>query len=572
MNINIYRSDIQELIKGIDEKRRRDPEGAIADCGKIEEYGVENKEDALVGFARFTRAEIHYANNNIPGFYRDMMECMGPYERIREWGYLVMANIMLGIMSLNRGNEPMALEYYDKAWEYCSHWNLIDLGWMVHMNKGSLYLQIGEYELAKKHFLEGYRYMEGHEQMPDRQKNISAAYLGLGKCALCCEDEKEAEKYARLIRVSCLPDMEVADSLPFYFFFARLFRAQGKADKVKSCFARIRAGFAMDVAIMDVFDDLYQYLELLLEMEEQEEFDYMLKKSQEVVEKTMVKNFSRQLLTLRIRSEKQKGDEEAYLKDTALYYELMQTLEVENRLTTRQMIGMRHEIMELSFEKEEIAKENEGLVVRAETDPLTGMYNRLRLNIYGEVAYDRAYRNQTGLAVEILDIDFFKEFNDNYGHQEGDKCIRFIAEEILKLKRFGGVFASRYGGDEFVLIYEGYTDREVFAIAKELKASIAAAKYEHKYSRTDTKFVTISQGIFWGIPQAGHNVWNYLHAADRMLYKVKRKSRNSIMVGHAKNGEEQAMFEQDAKAPLIQEEIREPFVPIDRYAGNPEDR
>ena len=573
MNINIYRSDIQELIRGINRKRTTDREEALRDCDKIEAYGIERKEDALIGFARFTRGEIYYAANDIPNFYRDMMECMKPYEHIREWGYLVMANIMLGIMSLNRGNQPMALDYYDRAEDYCTQYSLPDLAWMVHMNKGSLYLILDEFGLAAEHFTQGLHYIEGHSRMPARQEHLSAAYVGLGKCALREDRIDDADKYARLIRMVCLPDLSVENSVPLYFFFARLFHAKGNDDGVRDCFARIRAGFTEKLPMMDIFDDLYQYLKLLLDMEEYEEFLFILDKASSIAEQTKVRNFSRKLLTLRLRYEKKVNDNESFRRDTAAYFDLAESLQQENRFMTKQMIDMRHEMSDLVEEKREIEKINETLTVRSETDPLTGMYNRLRLNAYGEIAYDRAYRNQTGLAVEILDIDFFKEYNDNYGHQEGDKCIRFIADEILKLKRYGGVFASRYGGDEFVLIYEGYTDKEVFAIAQDLKSSIAAKKFEHRYSRTDTKYVTISQGIFWGIPQAGHNVWNYLHAADRMLYKVKRKSRNSIMVGHAKNGEEQTAFEQGAaEAPIIETEQKESFAPSERFMGNPEDR
>ena len=196
------------------------------------------------------------------------------------------------------------------------------------------------------------------------------------------------------------------------------------------------------------------------------------------------------------------------------------------------MIALRQEVLNLTAANDEALLANKSLQKQSQTDPLTGMYNRLRLNEYGEIAFDRALKNQVGVAVEILDIDYFKEYNDNYGHQKGDDVIRLIADSIKRLQRHGRIFAARYGGGEFVVIYEGYKYDEVFALAKELKAIIVGAGYEHAYSRTKTKFVTISQGVFWGVPQPGSTVWSYLHEADNLLYKVKAKSRNSIAVGH----------------------------------------
>jgi diguanylate cyclase (GGDEF)-like protein len=232
-----------------------------------------------------------------------------------------------------------------------------------------------------------------------------------------------------------------------------------------------------------------------------------------------------------------RGDETQYAKAAVRFVALDEMMEQENKMIVKNMIGLRLELNELAIVNHQIEEQNRSLQIRSQTDPLTGMYNRLRLNSYGETAFERAEKNQVGLAVEILDIDFFKEYNDNYGHQAGDKVIQFIAASIKKMQAGNRVFAARYGGDEFVLIYEGYTDEEVFALAKKLKKIITMERMPHRYSRTETKYVTISQGMYWGIPKKGTSIWQYLHEADNMLYKVKRKSRNSIMLGHANEEE-----------------------------------
>ena len=80
------------------------------------------------------------------------------------------------------------------------------------------------------------------------------------------------------------------------------------------------------------------------------------------------------------------------------------------------------------------------------------------------------------------------------------------------------------------MIYEKYSQREIYSLAEQLKQEIAKMKIEHKFSKTADK-ITISQGICFGIPKAGQKVWDYLSQADEMLYQVKRNNKNGIMMG-----------------------------------------
>ena len=102
MDISQYRGDIQNLIRDMQLSRGKDPKMSI-ECGrKLLEYGLDNSEPELIGFARFSLGETYYLMNDIENFYREMTLSLEPLESIHEWGYLTMANNMLGIMTLNR--------------------------------------------------------------------------------------------------------------------------------------------------------------------------------------------------------------------------------------------------------------------------------------------------------------------------------------------------------------------------------------------------------------------------------------------------------------------------------------
>lgn len=147
--------------------------------------------------------------------------------------------------------------------------------------------------------------------------------------------------------------------------------------------------------------------------------------------------------------------------------------------------------------------------------------HQIRIMDYFEDFYEYA-----GL---LLNIDYFKQYNDNYGHQKGDRCICLIADQLKRIAQYQGVSVYRYGGDEFVVIYEGLTRERVAEIAEELREHVWAEHVEHVYSKA-ADIVMISQGICWGYPAEGQAPADYLHAADEKLYEVKEQCRGGMLL------------------------------------------
>ena len=532
MDISQYRGDIQNLIKEMQLSRGKDPKVSI-ECGrKLLEYGLDHSEPELIGFARFSLGETYYLMNDIENFYREMTLSLEPLESIHEWGYLTMANNMLGIMTLNRGHAPFAMDYYMQALHYCQDYSLPDLGWIVHLNMAALYLYISDAINAIFHYQKGFDYILAHPDMDGYIDNLTVALVGLGKASLILHEKDRATEYHDMLISSCLDEASDIGKLVISCFAARLYYEKDDMEKCDEMIGIIQKHFSEYVPVMDVFDDIYEFLSTLLEIGNYDVFLYILDRMEGPIRTTGIRNLERKLLMLRMEYYKRTGLTSELEKAGVKFFELSVQMDKENCKMIVDTIALRHRLNDLTALNNEVRRENEVLLKKSETDPLTGMYNRMKLNAYGDMAFARALKNHNSFAVEILDIDYFKEYNDNYGHQAGDRCIRFVAEAIMSLGENPRVFTSRYGGDEFVIIYEGYSDNEVFAMAKELKQKILDAAFEHKYSKVPIGIVTISQGVFWGMPQPGHTMWNYLHSADSLLYKVKKKSRNSILLGH----------------------------------------
>ncbi|MCF0130249.1 MAG: GGDEF domain-containing protein [Pseudobutyrivibrio sp.] len=530
MDINIYSADIKKIVLDIVENRGKKPNRVLEMCAELEKIGREKSDDALVGYACFSRGETYYLLNDATNFYSSMLSCLAPMERIKEWGYVAIANNMLGIMSLNRGNAPFALDYYIKSISICQEFCLPDIEWMVHMNLGALYLNIEEHQKCLDHTLVSYSYIISHPNMDGQKESLTTAYILMAKAYLRLDKENKVIDIAQKLREECLPYLSAIEKVVVFCFFAILHNSLGEPDVRDKWIYLVNEGTSYEMPIMDVFDDFYDYLEMLLSIEKYDDFFKVYSLLDDYTKKTTIKNLEKKLLTLKIRYFRRTAQIEEYKISSVLFFELSEFMERENKLMVNNMIIMRNSYNELTEINKKVEKENNDLHKKSETDPLTGLSNRYKLNEYTDSLFEKSIKNQTPLAVEILDIDYFKQYNDNYGHQAGDECIRFIGQKLSDMSKDPKVFCARYGGDEFVIIYEGYSKEDTLEKAKGLRSSIVDAAFEHKFSLA-ADIVTISQGICWGIPQAGQGSYTFLHNADNQLYEVKKESRNSIKIG-----------------------------------------
>ena len=532
MDILTYNREVQLLIGEIQSNRGKDAMASLSASDRLLAYGRSMKDDALIGYALFSKGETYYLLNDASNFYSQMLNSLAPLERANEWEYVAMGNNMLGIAALNRGNAPFALDYYIKAITICEDYSLSDIEWIIHLNLGSLYLNIEEYQKSISHTEIAYRYILAHKDMEGYIENLTAAMLGMGRAYLKLEEADNYLDVVKKIKSEGMPNLDALEKIVIYCYFARVHDAIKEREARDYWIDMVNEHTSGKMPIMDVFDDFYDYLDMLLTAEKYDDFFKAYSVLDDLTKRTSIKNLERKLLTLKIRYYRRVGQIEEYKIASVLFFELSEYMERENRLMVSNMIVMRNSYMEITQINKKVEEENTFLQKRSETDPLTGMYNRLKLNEYSEEVFEKARVHKCNIAVEILDIDFFKQFNDNYGHQPGDECIKFIANKLMEMAKKDNIFTARYGGDEFVIIYENMSREEILNEANELRQSIYNANMEHKFSLTDDR-VTISQGICYGVPDVNMSFFGYLQGADKMLYEVKEQNRNDIKVCEA---------------------------------------
>lgn len=163
----------------------------------------------------------------------------------------------------------------------------------------------------------------------------------------------------------------------------------------------------------------------------------------------------------------------------------------------------------------------------AVTDTVTDIANRRVFDDTIRAEWSRSTRSGSPLAVLIVDVDFFKPFNDQYGHTAGDHCLRAIAKAGAGcMKRAGDTFC-RYGGEEFAAVLPD-TDREgALAIAETIRKAIEDLKIPH--ARSSAGFVTVSIGVASAVPESQNSAAGVLNAADNALYRAKANGRNRVV-------------------------------------------
>jgi diguanylate cyclase (GGDEF)-like protein/PAS domain S-box-containing protein len=161
------------------------------------------------------------------------------------------------------------------------------------------------------------------------------------------------------------------------------------------------------------------------------------------------------------------------------------------------------------------------------TDGLTEISNRRRFDEFLEREWLRSMREYAELSLILMDIDYFKQFNDRYGHLAGDDCLKQVATELKRTIQRAGDLVARYGGDEFACILPGTGQKNAGIVAQRIADKIAGLRIPHEGSAV-ADHVTLSFGLATIAPERGQEHSDLIRMADQNLYSVKQRERNRI--------------------------------------------
>ncbi|MDL2237992.1 GGDEF domain-containing protein [Christensenellaceae bacterium OttesenSCG-928-K19] len=189
-----------------------------------------------------------------------------------------------------------------------------------------------------------------------------------------------------------------------------------------------------------------------------------------------------------------------------------------------QRVSLRNSNRELLNLNQELAQMNDKLENIANTDKMTGVLNRRAFSNDFDEIWDSSIMRKTEIAVAIVDIDFFKAYNDKFGHLEGDKCLQLIAASLKNSFKRGGDVVYRYGGEEFLIVFESGRD-EAFKLVERARINVEELKIPHAKTIV-SPYVTISAGVCVITPSRDISEDDALKIADDALYESKHNGRN----------------------------------------------
>jgi len=188
-------------------------------------------------------------------------------------------------------------------------------------------------------------------------------------------------------------------------------------------------------------------------------------------------------------------------------------------------------VQTINRRQEELKLANDQLTQMSMLDGLTGVANRRRFDLEINKEWRRAMRTQEPLSLVLFDVDFFKEYNDTYGHLQGDQCLIAVAAALQQQSHRTSDLVARYGGEEFVMVLPNTPAEGARILAENARHAVQELKIEHRRSAV-SPFVSISLGVVTTVPnldQGEFDVDFFLKKADRALYQAKDQGRNRMV-------------------------------------------
>lgn len=229
------------------------------------------------------------------------------------------------------------------------------------------------------------------------------------------------------------------------------------------------------------------------------------------------------------------------LEIQALIQILQQTVDEKTQELQKKNQALEREVKECLLMKEIVSKNeieyrkiaeklqiaNQKLQQLADSDSLTGLANRRYFDNYFQQEWKRLLREQVPLSLIMCDVDYFKNYNDTYGHQFGDECLRRIAIVFQETIKRPADLAARYGGEEFVILLPNTNLEGAIHLAKVINSRVESLHIPHISSDVSNR-LTVSLGVATTIPQLNKSPQTLIADADRMLYKAKSAGRNCV--------------------------------------------
>lgn len=524
MDMNNYPEIVLEWMEIVKQSARTDTARMNEYLEKLKHYAEDNGSTYLIGYCFYYQGNDAYSRAELDLAMECLTEALKYLSMSETWSLVVRCYNIVGNIATFQGDTSLAIDCYIKGLSMSCLHDMKDMEYNVRSNIANIHMMLSDYKNALAMLEISAKMTANGLEMPANQRSVIAANL-----AVCCTQLgmlDRAADYLDKVKAFIGDNPDSKEQIMIYILETQYFNRTGNTATRDEAIQKLNNLNITNIDVYDALTELSDHAKLLLDIGKMDAFNTLILRMEQLADNPTVKRYC---LELRMKQCRITGDNENYAKYAVEYYDVAQQREIERNRIASHNIVTRIRLEEEETKRKDAEKSNVVLKERSEHDALTGLNNRFKLNELSEAAFQRAYLSRKPLTVEILDIDCYKHFNDNYGHQAGDDCLVQIAHAIRSMEELPRIHTARYGGDEFVVVYEEYSLEEVKELAALLHKKIADLNIEHKFS-TICDRITISQGLFHKAPQAGNKLWDFMYSADMALYIIKNRSKNDFHI------------------------------------------
>lgn len=514
---------IGNLVETIKNKYYEDYEELKKDCEELEKLSRECHDLYGLSCAKINVAYYYLAN----GLYTECRDCLNEgivisekenYEDLLVRGYNTFA-----LLYKNLFDDNMALEYFLKAIQLATKNKNTEYLGKVMNNVGDMFLQIRDYSMAFPYFIESYTYVK-------KQPDSANKYLTMMIVLLNIADvEQHLGKYQESLdhMIECESLLEqtgltvLLDSIYAYKAYAHYYL--GNIEEANQCINTLID--SMDDIIQDdlvnSFELYCKIVELLIKMEDSEKCEIFVSKLLEIADQLKTPRFKMEAMEWNIKYRKALLNGEGLIDCYEKFFDYSMDNVIQSFKNRSDSLKIKLDLMNALLEKEEIEKINAELEELSILDELTGIPNRRSFNKKLSKAM-KCMNKEENIGIIIADVDYFKQYNDHYGHMAGDEVLRSVAKCLQNEdERF---YPTRFGGDEFIIIACNVSPEEIENYIRAVYLRIQACRLEHVGS-PDYQSVTISVGYCCSkVAEATTKL--LVEKADEALYRAKEAGRN----------------------------------------------
>ena len=456
-------------------------------CQKILEYAADTGSQKLTGLGLYYLAECYWQKGEYENTMQCLTESVGYMKKAQMYELLAQAHNMMGAVSDRKNNRMLALSSYYNSLKYAEKYHYYYVQGMAESNIAYTLVRMRLRQEAIQHYRIAIACYDKSEKTYQLNYNRINCMIECGCCHMYLGEMEEAlqlwNEIEQILREA--PESYYSKiTLEMYRIPCELLK--GHEEEA----LKLATDLLEQLSDRDIFEEFMDELVILAGILAILPDGKYLEELIRIIDEKNVEayyNIFLDLYPFKVQSILRKGDMGEYVKYTRQYLETYVKFRQENH---RALVS----VMELQ--------------------------DRLR-----NVTLDRE---------ELMDIDFFKEYNDHYGHLMGDRCLKAIAGVLQKIQIPGQVFCARYGGDEFMIVYTGMTVEQIRRISEDILREVRMLKIPHECSRC-SKYVSISQGVFARIPMENNREWDFTSRADELLYKAKNCGRDGICLSTEKS-------------------------------------